>query len=165
MNHFADEKIVYFAKLFILIVGAALLLIGFFGIAYDYATDLIIEAGNAGWMLMTAGILLMLVAIAGFVIIPTIRESHRIRQLNEYYRSKYPENSDLNILVHDIREQLQIMEGRCELLDELSTKAKSEYIEIKNIDAVKEEFEKQKASYEKITLLISLLREYAVKRT
>ncbi len=33
-----------------------------------------IEAGNSGWLLMAGGIALMAVAVAGYVLIPMIRE-------------------------------------------------------------------------------------------
>lgn len=166
MTQSTDDKILHFARLLLLAVGSALLLVGFIGIVYDYAEDLMIQAGNSGWMLMTAGIMIMLVAIV-FYIIPKLGEHYRKIQLNKYYRTKYPDNADMEILIHEIREQLQIMEARIEILDEFidSVKAKHGDVNINNIDAVTKELQKQKGSYEKLNALVSKLRSYIDKQT
>lgn len=165
MSNALDNVVLGYAKLFIVLVGAALLLIGFFGLAYDYATDLIIEASNAGWQLMLAGMLIMSVGLAFYILMPMIGEHHRIKKLDEYYRKKYPDKAEIDILTHDIREQLQVMQGRLELIDQVTESAKTGHMDLKNINAVSEELSKQKASYEKLTALLSKLREYGDKQT
>jgi hypothetical protein len=165
MAESGTDKITYYAKLLILAVGAALLLVGFFGIVYDYAVDFIIDAGNAGWMLIVVGVLIMSVALAGFVLIPTFNEYYRHERINEYYKNKYPENAGIDILAHDIREQLQIMQGRLELLDQITDSVKKGRGDVKNLDAVAAELEKQKGNYEKLTALISRLHAYVVKQS
>lgn len=165
MAEIGIDKIIYYTKLLILAIGAALLLVGSYGIVYDYATDFVIEAGNEGWLLMAAGILIMSVAIAGFVLIPIVNERYRQERINQYYKKKYPDNTDMDILAHDIREQLQILEGRLELLDQITDSVKMGHADVKNFDAVAEELQKQKGNYEKLTALITRLHEYVVKQS
>lgn len=164
MSNVLDDVILRYAKLFIVLVGAALLLIGFFGIAYDYATDLIIEASNSGWQVMFAGILIMSVGLAFYVLIPKISEHNRIKRLDEYYRKKYPDKAEIDILTHEIREQLQVMQGRLELIDQIAESTKAGHMDVKNINAVSAELDKQRVNYEKLTALLSKLREYGDKQ-
>jgi Flp pilus assembly protein TadB len=164
MSEIENDKIIYYTKLLILAVGAALLLVGSCGIVYDYASDFIVEAGNEGWLLIAAGVLIMSVAIAGYVLIPIVNERYRQERINRYYKNKYPDNADMDILAHDIREQLQIMQGRLELLDEITDSVKTGHGDVKNFDAVAEELQKQKGNYEKLTALITRLHAYVVKQ-
>jgi hypothetical protein len=98
-----NNKLVNYGKLFILLIGAALLSIGFVGLAYDYAGDLVIRAGNTGWVFIGAGVALMVLSLAGYVLIPMIREHSRLKQLSDYYKQKYPNKAELDSLIHDIR--------------------------------------------------------------
>lgn len=159
-----NSKIIYNTKLLILIAGAALLFVGLVGIIYDYAADFVVEAGNAGWILITAGILIMSVSIVGYVLIPIINEHYRLERINRYYKMKYPENADIDILAHDIREQLQIMQGRLELLDQITDSVKAGHGDVKDFEAVTEELQKQKGNYEKLTALMIMLHEYMARQ-
>ena len=165
MSDDSDDLILRYGKLFIVLVGAALLLIGFLGIAYDYALDLIVEASNSGWQLMLAGILIMSLGLTLYILIPIVYERNRVKKLEDYYRKKYPDEAEIDILVHNIREQLQVMQGRLELIDQVIESAKSGQMDVKNINAVSEELGKQKANNEKLASLLSKLREYGQRQT
>jgi hypothetical protein len=152
--------LIKYAKLLVLALGALMLVAGFIGIMYDYAGDLVIEAGNSGWLLMTGGIALMAVAVAGYVLIPMIREHDKLKQLNEYYQMKNAETAEMNSLAHDISEQLQIIQGRFELAKELSDAMGGEHADPKAIDIIVEELHKQKENTQKLDALFIKLSEY-----
>ena len=61
---------------------------------------------------MAGGIALMAVAVAGYVLIPMIREHDKLNQLSEYYRMKNAETAEMDILAHDISEQLPDPSGQ-----------------------------------------------------
>ena len=157
--------LIKYAKLLVLVLGAAMLVAGFFGILYDYATDLVIEASNSGWLLMAGGVVFIALALAGYVLIPIIREHDKLNQLNKYYWMKNAETADMDILTHEIREQLQILQGRLELVNEFTDAMKSGHADPKTIDNVMEELQRQKTNTEKLNVLIIKLREYMEKQS
>ena len=92
-------------------------------------------------------------------------ERSRVKKLEEYYRKKYPDKAEIDILTHDIREQLQVMQGRLELINQAIESAKAGHMDVKNINDVSEELMKQRANYDKLNVLLSRLREYESKQT
>jgi hypothetical protein len=105
----------------------------------------------------------MVLSLAGYVLIPMIREHSRLKQLSDYYKQKYPNKAELDSLIHDIREQLQVMQARIELVDQLTDAIKAGHYDAKKMESISSELGRQKENYDKIAALVAMLRQYEEK--